>query len=216
MSWVIETAVAPRSLHAFDDQVVDHVGHDRVEAGGRLVEEDDLRLAGDGAGQRHALLHAAGEFGGKQLADLGPEADGAQLGAAPLRAPGRGFMPSLWIRPKATFSQTGSESNSAPPWNSMPNLRMTRGAARGRRRRRSPRRRPGSSRASGAHQAEDAFQQHRLAGARAADHDQRFARAPRRDRCPAAPSSGRRPWRRRAARSWRRRRHRAKKASVMK
>ncbi len=26
------------------DQVVDHVGHDRIEAGGRLVEEHDLRL----------------------------------------------------------------------------------------------------------------------------------------------------------------------------
>ncbi len=36
-----------------------------------------------------------------------------------------GFMPSLWIGPKATFSQTRRESNSAPPWNSMPNLRMT-------------------------------------------------------------------------------------------
>src|SRR3546814_2138 len=29
-----------------------------------------------------------------------------------------------WISPKATFSQTGRESNSAPPWNSIPNLRM--------------------------------------------------------------------------------------------
>ncbi len=36
-----------------------------------------------------------------------------------------GGMPSLWIGPKATFSQTRSELNSAPPWNSMPNLRMT-------------------------------------------------------------------------------------------
>ena len=35
-------------------------------------------------------------------------------------------MPSLWIGPKATFSQTFRESKSAPPWNSMPNLRITR------------------------------------------------------------------------------------------
>ena len=49
--------------HAFDDQLVDHVGHDRVEPGGRLVEEDDLGLGGDGAGERHALLHAARQLG---------------------------------------------------------------------------------------------------------------------------------------------------------
>ncbi len=29
-------------------------------------------------------------------------------------------MRSPWISPKATFSQTGSESNRAEPWNSMP------------------------------------------------------------------------------------------------
>ncbi len=39
-------------------------------------------------------------------------------------------MPSLWIGPNATFSQTRSESNSAPPWNSMPNLRITRARPR--------------------------------------------------------------------------------------
>ena len=34
------------------------------------------------------------------------------------------LKPRPAIRPNATFSQTGSESNSAPPWNSMPNLCM--------------------------------------------------------------------------------------------
>src|SRR3546814_8888622 len=32
-----------QAAHAFEDQLVDHVGHDRVEARRRLVEEDDLR-----------------------------------------------------------------------------------------------------------------------------------------------------------------------------
>ena len=49
-------------LHRGDDQIVDDVGHDGIEARGRLVEEDDLRIGGDGARQAHALLHAAGQF----------------------------------------------------------------------------------------------------------------------------------------------------------
>ena len=48
-----------------------------------------------------------------------------------------------------------------------------------RRRRSPPRRRSGSSRSSGSQDAEDALDQHRLAGARAADHHQRLARRPR-------------------------------------
>jgi hypothetical protein len=38
-------------LHGRDDQIVDHVGHDGIEAGGRLVEEDDFRIGRDGARQ---------------------------------------------------------------------------------------------------------------------------------------------------------------------
>ena len=79
MSWVIESAVTPRSRTACDDQIVDDVGHDRIEAGGRLVEEDDLGLGGDGAGEADALLHAARKLGRAQLADLGAEADRGEL-----------------------------------------------------------------------------------------------------------------------------------------
>ena len=106
MSWVIETAVAPSSLHAFDDQVVDDVGHDRVEAGGRLVEEDDLGLGGDGAGQRHALLHAAGELGRAELADLGRRARPRRASASAISRACGARHAAPWIRPKATFSQT--------------------------------------------------------------------------------------------------------------
>ena len=51
MSWVMDSAVAPSSLHAFNDQVVDHVAHDRIQSGGRFVEENDFRFGGDRPGQ---------------------------------------------------------------------------------------------------------------------------------------------------------------------
>ena len=68
MSWVIESVGDAEILHRGDDQIVDDVGHDRIEAGGRLVEEDDLRIGGDGARQADALLHAAGKFGRRKIA----------------------------------------------------------------------------------------------------------------------------------------------------
>ena len=41
------------------DQPVDRVDEDGIEARGRLVEEDDLGLGHERAGDRHALAHAA-------------------------------------------------------------------------------------------------------------------------------------------------------------
>ena len=46
-----------------EDQFVDHVAHDRVEPGGRLVVEHDFRLQGQRPGQPHPLPHAAGKLG---------------------------------------------------------------------------------------------------------------------------------------------------------
>ena len=46
-------------------------GVDGVEAGDRLVVEQDLGPAHDGAGQAHALAHAARELGGELLQDEG-------------------------------------------------------------------------------------------------------------------------------------------------
>ena len=43
------------------EHLVDHL---RIQRGGRLVEKHDLRLHGQGAGDGHALLLAAGEIGG--------------------------------------------------------------------------------------------------------------------------------------------------------
>src|SRR5262249_45918224 len=50
-----EAALAVQLL----DEAVDGVDEDRIEAGGGLVEEDDLRLRDQGAGDGHALAHAA-------------------------------------------------------------------------------------------------------------------------------------------------------------
>src|SRR5579883_1426639 len=48
----------PQLLHAFANEVVNHVAHDRIQSGGGLVEEDDLGIGGDGARKSHPLLHA--------------------------------------------------------------------------------------------------------------------------------------------------------------
>ncbi len=66
---------AAKPLDAVDDQAVDHRPHDRIEAGGRLIEEHDIGLGGDRSGQGHALLHAARQFGRRQVADAGRQAD---------------------------------------------------------------------------------------------------------------------------------------------
>ena len=75
-----------------EDQVVEQARADRVEAGGRLVEEEDLGIERHGARQAGALLHAAADLRGivvlealqpdqrelerRHLADLG----GAEVG----------------------------------------------------------------------------------------------------------------------------------------
>ena len=67
------------ALHAIDDELVDDVGHDGIKAGGGFVEEDDFGIGGDGAGQPHALLHAAGKLRRKEFANFGIEADLAEF-----------------------------------------------------------------------------------------------------------------------------------------
>src|SRR5437870_3007020 len=47
---------------------IEHVlRHHGIERGGRLVEEQELRLRGDGARERDALLLPSAEFGGTLL-----------------------------------------------------------------------------------------------------------------------------------------------------
>ena len=69
--------VVGRDQHgeAFAGEVVDHVpelaARLGVDAGGRLVEQEELRLVQDAGGEREALLPAAGELAGELAAPVG-------------------------------------------------------------------------------------------------------------------------------------------------
>src|SRR5690606_21961613 len=54
-------------LHAVHNEIIDDVSRDRIKARGRLVEEDDLGFRCNGASKAHALLHAAGKFCGIKI-----------------------------------------------------------------------------------------------------------------------------------------------------
>src|SRR5688572_24110068 len=83
------------------DQLVDRVHEDGIEAGGGLVEEDDLRLGHQRARDGHALAHAAGYLGRifrlhalePDLAERGIDAlDDLRAGQAQLLAQGEGHV----------------------------------------------------------------------------------------------------------------------------
>ena len=61
-SWATSTIVAPRSLSSAE-RVGQRLLVGQVDAGGGLVEEQQLRLAGQRAGDQHPLLLAAGQRG---------------------------------------------------------------------------------------------------------------------------------------------------------
>src|SRR5512141_1625895 len=68
----------PDRLPQRDDQVVDDVGHDRIQPRRGLVVQQDVGLGGDRPGQPHALLHAAGQLRGHQPLDVA-QADHREL-----------------------------------------------------------------------------------------------------------------------------------------
>ncbi len=74
------------------DQLVDHVAHDRVEAGGGLVVEHHFGIHGQGPGQADAFAHAAGQFRRLLLDDAFRQPDLGQ----PARARSRRF-PAGWL-----------------------------------------------------------------------------------------------------------------------
>ena len=81
-----------------------------VERRQRLVEQQDLRLDGEGAGQRHALLLAAGELVGIAPAQR-RQLDQAEHLLDPRARSASGRFATF--RPKATFSATVMLGNSA-------------------------------------------------------------------------------------------------------
>ena len=82
-----------------EDQLVDHVAHDRVQPGRGLVVEDDLRLQGQGPGQSHPFSHAAGKLGRLLAQDV--------LRQAHLGQPGQDHPPDLLRRLAGVLPQGG-------------------------------------------------------------------------------------------------------------
>ena len=78
--------VRPSSVQAFQ-QVEDFVGRRRVEVAGRLVGQDELGVVHQAAGDRHALLLAAGELRRPVVEPLAQADHFGQFEAAPLAWP---------------------------------------------------------------------------------------------------------------------------------
>ena len=79
-SWVTMKTLEPQRALQGADQFVELGGADRIEARGRLVEEDDVGIERQRTRQRDALDHAAGQLGGIFAAHVGVEPDHFQLG----------------------------------------------------------------------------------------------------------------------------------------
>ena len=74
----------PQRLLQGLDQRVEIAGGDRIQTRGRLVEKHDCGIERERARQRHALGHAAGQFGRKLVAVLRLEPDHFELGGRDL------------------------------------------------------------------------------------------------------------------------------------
>ena len=59
MSWVTKRIVIPNSALDLQDQILEVAAGLGVDRRERLVHQEDLRLVGEGAGDRDALLHPA-------------------------------------------------------------------------------------------------------------------------------------------------------------
>ena len=104
MSWVISTSAMLRSLLQRHQQVQDLRLDGDVERGGRLVGDQQLRIAGDRHGDHDALAHAAGQLmreavqarGGGRDADFFQQFDGAPLALAARAALMQRSISMIW------------------------------------------------------------------------------------------------------------------------
>jgi hypothetical protein len=62
-----------------EDQAVELTRPDRIETGGWLVEEQDLRVEGQGAGESGPLAHTARQLGRVLVAGVDRQADQGEL-----------------------------------------------------------------------------------------------------------------------------------------
>ena len=89
-SWVTSTRVVPSRAPQLGQQLQDAAAGGAVEVAGGLVGEQDRRPGGEGAGEGHPLLLAAGELARVVVAAVGEPHGGQQLvGAAERVGAGR-------------------------------------------------------------------------------------------------------------------------------
>ena len=189
----------PEMAIEVEDQLGDGLAGDRVEAGGRLVVEHDLRLEGEGSGHRDPLAHAAGQLGRlqlastsssrtmrKQLGALAPAAPRARASRA--RGSGRRCCRTRSSSRTARRPGTGSETRRRTGASSASDSSDTGWP------------RTLISPASGGISPLTVFKRHRLAGAGGAEQGHGRRRARRRATPRAGRGCRRRTWRHRAAR----------------
>src|SRR5579883_88371 len=124
MSWVIEIAVAPRSLtHLMMRSLITSaiMGSSPVVGSSKMMISGSVAMARASA-TRFCMPPDSSEGRNSPTSGVRPTAPNFCIAMSLAR---RRSMPRPWIKPKATFSQTGSESKSAAPWNSMPNFCMS-------------------------------------------------------------------------------------------
>src|SRR5579885_51794 len=129
MSWVIESVETPRS---FTVLTISPLMTSAMMGSRPVVGSSKKMICGSAAMARARptrFCMPPESSAGESIATSGPSPTLASFSMAMSRALRRG-TPCPWIRPKATFSQTGRLSNSAEPWNSMPNFLSTASRAR--------------------------------------------------------------------------------------
>ena len=109
--------VLPRVARMRAMRNADLLGEERIQVGGGLVVQDQLRIGGKRTGDGRALAHAARQIAGK-LALAARELD---LREGVVHALANLAGGTCWCSRSrsATFSATVSDASSAEPWNTM-------------------------------------------------------------------------------------------------
>ncbi len=69
----------PQRIAERRDQLVERRGADRIEPGGRFIEQHDVGIEGQRAGEAGALAHASGELRGQLVGGIRRQADEPEL-----------------------------------------------------------------------------------------------------------------------------------------
>ena len=116
MSWVTKRAVLRTAAAEVEEEALQVEAGDGVERGEGLVEEEQGRIGGQGAGDADALALSAGEFAGVAGAEFGGvEADGGQSSSA-VRAAMRSGGQFCRRGTRPTLASTVQWGKSPPSW----------------------------------------------------------------------------------------------------